>query len=411
MLKVELDTGLAVKVTNKLGYSEFLPKSQIRLSEDGKYVVAAKSWIIEKKELDASKLIVDETIGMKMQKLNETECMVFVNGKSYKRNYYLYKTRNIHTFYFKNGIFAVEYNNEKTHFDEEDIQFVGTKKDGFKDSDIEEMLKQKEAVEEVKVKIEKELEEPDWTKPTKHMQYEIIKACIKSDIPVYLYGPAGSGKNHTLQQIAEELGLEFYFTNSVQQEFKITGFIDAGGKYHETEFYKVFTQGGLFFLDEMDASIPEVLVLLNAAIANGYFEFPNGKEFADPNFRVVAAGNTIGSGADEQYTGRLVLDQATLDRFVSIEFDYDRNIELHLAKGNTELVDFIRKLREKAKETGIRMTFSYRAITNVTKLEQIGMDLKTILLIAVLKGLDKDTCNTLVERYSDNKYFRVMATI
>ena len=55
--------------------------------------------------------------------------------------------------------------------------------------------------------------------------------------------------------------------------------------------------GGLFFLDEMDASIPEVLVLLNAAIANGYFEFPNGKITAHEDFRVVAAGNTVGSGA------------------------------------------------------------------------------------------------------------------
>lgn len=102
----------------------------------------------------------------------------------------------------------------------------------------------------------------------RHYQYTTIKACVSSDIPVYLYGPAGTGKNFTLQQIAEDEGLEFYFTNSVQQEYKLTGFIDAGGVYHETEFYKAFTNGGLFFLDEMDASIPEVLVLLNAAIAN-----------------------------------------------------------------------------------------------------------------------------------------------
>ena len=34
----------------------------------------------------------------------------------------------------------------------------------------------------------------------------------------------------------------------------------------------------------------------------------------------VAAGNTVGSGADDNYTGRMVLDQASLDRFVIIEF-------------------------------------------------------------------------------------------
>lgn len=231
-------------------------------------------------------------------------------------------------------------------------------------------------------------------KAVKHEKFDQIKTCIQCDIPVYLVGEAGTGKNFTLEAIAHEMGLEFYFTNSVQQEYKLTGFIDAGGNFHETEFYKAFKNGGLFFLDEIDASIPEVLVLLNAAIANRYFEFPNGRINAHPNFRVVAAGNTVGSGADELYTGRLVLDQATLDRFVVIEFDYDRNVEMSLAHGNECLVNFVRGLRRFAKENGIRATFSYRCIITTTKLMEQGMGLKTILQIAIFKGLDKDTIKT-----------------
>lgn len=249
----------------------------------------------------------------------------------------------------------------------------------------------------------------DPTQEVKHEKFAMIMACVESKIPVYLAGPAGSGKNHTLEQIANELGLEFYFTNSVQQEFKLTGFIDAGGKYHETEFYKAFKNGGLFFLDEMDASIPEVLVLLNAAIANGYFEFPNGKITAHEDFRVVAAGNTVGSGADDEYTGRMVLDQATLDRFAIIEFDYDLKIETHLAKGNMELVQFIRNLRKVAKENGIRATFSYRCISMVRKLEG-KMDLEHVILIAVVKGMDKDTINTL-KIYGSDKYTMALKKI
>lgn len=240
----------------------------------------------------------------------------------------------------------------------------------------------------------------------KHMKFEEIKACVESDVPVYLFGPAGSGKNHVLQQIADEINLDFYFTNSVQQEYKITGFIDAGGTYHETEFYKAFKNGGLFFLDEMDASIPEVLVLLNAALANKYFEFPNGKIFAHEDFRVVAAGNTVGTGADEQYSGRLQLDQATLDRFAMIEFDYDRRIELKIANGNVELVDFVRDLRKQAKQKGISATFSYRCISMVVKLES-KLGLKEVLLIAVVKGMDKDTINTL-NTNPTNKYSKAL---
>lgn len=252
--------------------------------------------------------------------------------------------------------------------------------------------------------IKKEEPKEDWNKEVKHSKFEMIKACIENDIPVYLAGPAGSGKNYTLEQISWELGLEFYFTNSVQQEYKLTGFIDAGGVYHETEFYKAFKNGGIFFLDEMDASIPEVLVLLNAAIANRYFEFPNGKIKAHKNFRVVAAGNTVGSGADEMYTGRLVLDQATLDRFAIIDFGYDRNIEMHIAKGNKELVDFVEAIRTEAETNGIRATFSYRCIGMVTKLERTGMNLKDVLAIAVFKGMEKDTINNFRLYTLNNKY-------
>lgn len=263
-------------------------------------------------------------------------------------------------------------------------------------------------VKPVKVKPVEEKKEEE-KQEVKHSQYETIKACIENDIPVYLAGPAGSGKNYTLEQISWELGLEFYFTNSVQQEYKLTGFIDAGGTYHETEFYKAFKNGGIFFLDEMDASIPEVLVLLNAAIANRYFEFPNGKITAHKNFRVVAAGNTVGSGADDMYTGRLVLDQATLDRFAIIDFDYDRNIEMHIAKGNKELVDFIENLRTQANTNGIRATFSYRCIGMVTKLEKTGLPLEQVLRIAVFKGMTKDTINCFVS--CGNKYSDAMRKI
>ena len=230
----------------------------------------------------------------------------------------------------------------------------------------------------------------------RHEKYDMIKTCLECGIPVYLAGPAGSGKNHTVEQIARELGWDFYFSNSVQQEYKLTGFIDAGGCFHETEFYKACNneKDCIFFLDEMDASIPEVLVLLNAAIANGYFEFPNGRVDFD-HVHFVAAGNTVGSGADDMYTGRMVLDQATLDRFVIINFDYSLNIEMAITKNNTELVSFIRQLRKEAESKGIRATFSYRCMTMVTKLENAGMDLVMAMTISIVKGLDKDTINTL----------------
>lgn len=322
-----------------------------------------------------------------LTRIDNKYCEITANGKTHLRTFYLN-------------------NNGAAHFYLEDTRY---KLDHFLTVVPEARVKEIHIKDTDGVKKEidfspKPPKTPENTDTVKHAKFEMIKTCINCDIPVYLVGEAGTGKNFTLQAIAEDLGLDFYFTNSVQQEYKITGFIDAGGVYHETEFYKAFSNGGLFFLDEIDASIPEVLVLLNAAIANRYFEFPTGRINAHPDFRVVSAGNTIGSGANELYTGRLVLDSATLDRFVVVEFDYDINIEMSLAHGNKDLVNFIRSLRTFTKQNGIRATFSYRCIMSVQKLEAAGLPLNQILQIAVLKGMDKDTIRTL-RVYDAGKYY------
>lgn len=276
-------------------------------------------------------------------------------------------------------------------------------------------LKSNSTAKKIKTEIQsknlKVIPEVDKDTEIHHEKYGYIKMCLECNIPVYLAGPAGSGKNHTVEQIAKELGWNFYFSNSVQQEYKLTGFIDAGGNFHETEFYKACMNEGdcVFFLDEMDASIPEVLVLLNAAIANGYFEFPNGRVNLK-HVHFVSAGNTVGSGADEMYTGRMVLDQATLDRFAIIEFDYSIRIEMAITNNNSDLVEFIRQMRKEATSKGIRATFSYRCMTMVCKLEKAGMDLVTAITISVLKGMDKDTVNTF-NVYGSTKYHTALKEI
>jgi len=265
-------------------------------------------------------------------------------------------------------------------------------------------------VEEVK---EPEPEVPVIPKKVRHAEFDTIMTCLEEGVPVYLHGPAGSGKNHTVEQIAKEQNWEFYFTNSVQQEYKVTGFVDAGGVFHDTEFYKACTSENecIFFLDEIDASVPEVLVLLNAAIANGYFEFPTGKiKWDKSRLHFVCAGNTVGNGADEQYTGRMVIDQATLDRFLFIPYDYDRNIELKITKGNVELVDFIRDMRRIAKEKGIRATFSYRCMLMMVKLEG-KIELSKLLKMAVFKGMDSDTLNIFKEGFKRGKYYTALRSI
>lgn len=228
-----------------------------------------------------------------------------------------------------------------------------------------------------------------------HNKFEHILKLVTANIPTLLIGPAGSGKNHTLEQVSEALDLDFYFSNAITQEFKLTGFIDANGLYHETQFYKAFKNGGLFFLDEIDASIPEVLIILNSAIANRYFDFPTGRVKAHEDFRVVAAGNTMGTGADALYVGRSQLDAATIDRFAQVEFNYDSEVEEQLAS-NTDLYDFIKSARKALMDNSMQYTVSMRSIINASKIDGVVEDTFAVKGI-ILKTIPIDELRMIVD--------------
>lgn len=241
-----------------------------------------------------------------------------------------------------------------------------------------------------------------------HEKFDTVLKFVANDEPVFLTGPAGSGKNYICKQVAQALGLNFYFTNAVTQEYKLTGFTDANGNYQPTQFYKAFTQGGVFMLDEMDASIPEVLVILNAAIANRYFDFPApiGYVEAHPDFRVIAAGNTTGHGADYEYVGRNQLDAASLDRFAIVPIDYSVEIENGMAM-DIELADFCREFRKASQNAGVQVIVSYRAISRLAKMVSL-LSLEEALSTCLVKGLEKDDINVICNGLRDSKYKRAL---
>lgn len=231
-----------------------------------------------------------------------------------------------------------------------------------------------------------------------HEQFDTVLKFVAANEPVFLTGPAGSGKNVLCQQVAKALGLDFYFSNAVTQEYKITGFTDANGVFHESQFYKAFKNGGLFMLDEMDASIPEVLIILNAAIANRYFDFPAPIGFveAHPDFRVIAAGNTFGHGADYEYVGRNQLDMASLDRFAMVRVNYSKQIEMNVANQDVQLVDFAEKFRDVAGKSGIRSLISYRAIGRIAKMKSV-IGLEETMRTCLVKSMEKDDANIILK--------------
>ena len=344
---------------------------------------------------------------------NTNWCMITWNdGSRSWRRVYNSKKLNADIILNKGVLYKLVYDNVMNYYSFTKL----SEEEKKKADDVIKEVSSIEEIEEIASQITEEISDDGYVKYDAnaiHHEKKTILDCVDERIPVYLVGPAGTGKSTVLKKIASELGLNFYSTNAIQDEYKLTGYCDAAGDFHKTEFYKAFSEdeeGGLFLIDEMDASIPQVLTLLNTAIANGYYEFPNGRKNMNKNFRCVAAGNTFGNGADESYTGRMVLDQATLDRFVAIEYDYDYNVELAITKGNKWLVDFIHELRDIAKRNSLRVTFSYRCLEMITALEK-RMSLEKIFKIVLFKGMDEDTLNLFNTLECKTKYEKALANM
>lgn len=247
-----------------------------------------------------------------------------------------------------------------------------------------------------------------------HEKFEEVLSLVQLDEPVMLIGPAGSGKNHSIGQIAQALGLHMYYTNNASNEFKLTGFIDAGGNYRNTEFYKAFKNGGIFFLDEIDNSDPSALIAINSALANGYMAFPHETIDRHPNFRMVAAANTWGKGSDLQYVGRNALDGATLDRFDNVFFDYDRKLESELYPSE-QVLKFMWSFRDAVETAKIPHIVSTRGIGKVYKKEINGIPTETILRVNVIRNLSQDDLNTILGNMqninSNNTYYETAKTL
>ena len=235
--------------------------------------------------------------------------------------------------------------------------------------------------------------------------FEEILTYVSKGAPVYLYGAAGCGKSHTARQLADALGLPFYESMQVMFAHDVKGYGDAGGNYQATPFFKAFTEGGVFFLDEVDASAPEALVVLNTAIANRRFDFPIvGNVTAHPNFRVVAAGNTAMTGADLEYVARSVQDAATENRFSFFEMHYDRRVELPVCAGGDEvLMSFITDLRQAIRAANIIKCVSYRQTKLLADPDLLKFGRVNALRRNVFKGMEADEIRIIYGYLTDTE--------
>jgi MoxR-like ATPase len=227
-----------------------------------------------------------------------------------------------------------------------------------------------------------------------HEAYGDVLAIVGCGENAFLTGPAGTGKSHLAHSVAQGLGLDFYSLSCGPEtsQIELVGFMNAHGDYVRTGFRDAFQHGGLFLIDEIDATDAGVVTALNAALANGFYAFPDGMVAKHKDFVCVAAANTWGTGPDAEYIGRNALDVASLDRFTALPVGYDESLEADIVAGfdcAPSVLAAVHQMRRNATTHRIRLVVSTRGLLGVARLVEGGMPLARALSLRIVKGLNE----------------------
>ena len=253
-----------------------------------------------------------------------------------------------------------------------------------------ELIKLAESTRKVEIKTAKGVKTIDGVT---HQNFDLLVKTVNAGLPVYMVGPAGTGKTHSAQLASEALGLDFYSISVGSQTSKsdLIGYMSATGTYIETAFRRAYEKGGVFLLDEADAGNSNVLILLNAALSNGYMSFPDHMVQAHKDFRLIASANTFGTGASRKYVGRNQLDAATIDRFTTLTWDIDERVEAMLAgdsKDAKRWLNVVRAVRRRVvDELDLRVVVSPRATQRGVALLAAGIPFGDVLEMALIGNI------------------------
>lgn len=178
-----------------------------------------------------------------------------------------------------------------------------------------------------------------------HRMFDDVLIAVMENANPYMIGPSGCGKTYMVKQIAKVLGMEFVDIGYINEEYEILGFQTATGKYSRPNFYRCYKYGMIAFCDELDNGNSRATVKLNSFLSNhldSSYSFPNGENVKrHGNFRIIAAGNTEGNGADANYNTREKIEESVQQRFVPMYIDYDNDVEKAILEGHDDWYEFV----------------------------------------------------------------------
>lgn len=223
---------------------------------------------------------------------------------------------------------------------------------------------------------------------------ELLALAEEGHHNMLMVGPAGSGKTTLAKMLAHALNLPFGFLSlsAGVTETHLLGRVlpqaDGSWQYQRSMFVRVYEEGGVFLLDEIDAADANVMVAINAALANGVLANPvtGTLHHRHQDTFIVAAANTWGRGGDTQYVGRNQLDASTLDRFVlaTLLIGYDTALERQHVQAAlseeqaAELLAWVKDLRRKIESNRLRRVASTRLVLNAAAAMKAGRTLDDV---------------------------------
>jgi hypothetical protein len=155
----------------------------------------------------------------------------------------------------------------------------------------------------------------------KHELFGYALTLAEERQPIMLIGPAGTGKSFLAKQISDYLEVSYGETPMTPGATRgdLLGRMTANPNepFILSQFAEIYSSGGVFNFEEIDAADPGMLLVLNNALAGEeLFNSSNGNRYArHRDFIAVSTANTFGIGANKEFTGRERLDAATIDRW------------------------------------------------------------------------------------------------
>ncbi len=252
---------------------------------------------------------------------------------------------------------------------------------------------------------------------------ENLKNCLMAlelNLPLYVWGHAGTGKTTLIEQIAARTGrmlLRVQHTVNTEESHIIGTWAARGGEtvFDYGPLALAMKHGWTYLADEYDFALPSVLAVYQPVLEGKSLVIKeNGAERIDPhpNFRFVATGNTNGSGDETGlYQGTSIQNAANYDRFhMVIEQKYmkpelEREVLMKqagiAAADADKLVDFGKKVRESYDGGKISTPISPRTLIAVADIGLRKSSFRagvTLCFAGKLTRVDREVVDGLAQR-------------